>query len=91
MTKYDLLSIVDKLDRYDFTKAEFVPLKFEDQMVKVCSKDQGQYFLVYLNRDYGDGVEWIDTVTSYKEAQHLVDELNDWLSEDDFDDDGWGW
>jgi hypothetical protein len=91
MDNYKFLSIIDKLDRHDFTKADIIPFKFNNGVLEVSSKDVGQYFMVFLNRDYGDGIEHIDIVTSCDEAKQLVDKLNYWLSEDDFDDDGWIW
>lgn len=89
MNKCDFLSIVVRLDRGDYTEADFIPFKFSDGMLKVSTKDEGNFFLVYLVKDRVGGIETIETVTSYKEAKHLVDNLTKWMFNEDFDDDGW--
>jgi hypothetical protein len=95
MTKYKFLSIVDKLNKGDFATADFLALKLKDGSLSVSSKDQGNFFLVYLVKDYGKGIEIIGVVDSYDEAKDLVGKLTEWLSEDDWDktinDDGWQW
>jgi hypothetical protein len=85
MTKYNFLSIIDKLDRYDYIKAKVIPYKFDDGMLKVTSRDQGEQFKVYLIKGDGSGLECISTMTSYDEARQLADELDDWLSEEDWE------
>jgi hypothetical protein len=89
MNKHEFLSTIDKLDRDDYIEADIIPFKFSDGMLKVSSKDEGNFFLVYLVKDYGRGIECIDTVTSHKEANHLVNKLIKWIIGEDFDDDGW--
>jgi hypothetical protein len=85
MTKHEFLSIVDKLDRYDYTKASVISIKSVDGEIVLASEDQGEQFKVCLIKVDGSGFEHIYTTASYEEARQLVDDLNDWLSEEDWD------
>jgi hypothetical protein len=82
MSKSEFSSIVANRTQGDYNKADLIPLKIDDNIIKVCSKEEGQSFLIYLVKEYGEGIECIGTVHSYKEAQQLVDKLTDWISED---------
>jgi hypothetical protein len=85
MTENDFLSIIARLDRFDYVKAKIIPYKFIDGILKVTSRDQGEQFMVYLIKSDGSGLECVVTMTSYDEARQMVDDLDNWLSEDDWD------
>lgn len=92
MENNKFLAKVDEINKGDYAKADLIAFKFDDGAIKFCSEEEeGQCFMVYLVRDYGTGIEGIDICSSYKEARQLVDKLNVWLEEDDFDDYGWDW
>jgi predicted Zn-dependent protease len=85
MTKYEFLSIIDKLNRYDYTKAKVISYKVVDGDLKITSSDQGEQFEVCLIKDDGGGFVCVNTTSSYEEASQLAEDLNDWLYEEDWE------
>jgi hypothetical protein len=96
MENNKFLARVDEFDPNDYIRANVVSFFYDRDsgLFEVSkTKDEGDFFLVYLVNNHDGGAECVDIMKSYDEAKQLVDKLEAWIDENDWDrliaDDGW--
>jgi hypothetical protein len=68
---------IEDINFNDYVEADVAAIKLEDDVVKLCTNDEGHYFLVYLVKsDEENSIEWVEIFETYDSALNLAEKLN---------------
>lgn len=68
---------IDKINIDNYIEADVAAIKLEDDVAKLCSNDEGQFFLTYLvKNDEGNSIEWVEIFETYDVARDFAEKLN---------------